>query len=292
MERRPFGNTGLECSPLGFGAGHIGSPDMSEEAASRLLHTALDLGVSLIDTARGYGLSEERIGRHLAGRRDEFLLASKCGYGIDGHADWTPGCVAAGIDEALRRLRTDRIDVMLFHSCPGDTLHRDGLVEALEAAVRAGKVRAAGYSGENESLDEALRLGRFRAIETSVNVFDQRGLARGVRRAAAAGLGVIAKRPLANAPWRFSDCPHGNYCEPYWHRMRAMGLNPGDMPWDELALRFSAYAPGVSCAIVGTSSEANLRRNAAIAEKGPLAPEDAQAVRDAFLACHHWDGQV
>jgi aryl-alcohol dehydrogenase-like predicted oxidoreductase len=87
MERRPFGRTGLTVPSLGFGAGHVGDPALAEAEVERLLHGALDLGVTLIDTARSYGLSEERIGRHLAGRRDEFILSTKIGYGIPGYED-------------------------------------------------------------------------------------------------------------------------------------------------------------------------------------------------------------
>jgi aryl-alcohol dehydrogenase-like predicted oxidoreductase len=71
MERRPFGRTGLAVPILGFGAGHVGDPALDEAEVGRLLHGALDLGVTLIDTARSYGLSEERIGRHLAGRNQD-----------------------------------------------------------------------------------------------------------------------------------------------------------------------------------------------------------------------------
>lgn len=293
MHTRPLGRTGLTVSALGFGAGHIGSPEMDEDAAGTLLNRAVDLGVTFIDTARGYGLSEERIGRHLAHRRGDVVIATKCGYGIDGVEDWTPACVAAGVDAALRRLNTDHVDVMLFHSCPRDVLARPGLIEALEAAVQAGKVRVAGYSGENEDLAFALSTGRFGAIECSVNPFDQRGLATLVAEAAARGVGVIAKRPLGNAPWRFADRPHGHYAEDYWLRMRAMGFDPAPLAWDAFALRFSAFADGVGTAIAGTGSLANLARNVAIVEAGPPPEELVAAAREAFRAHGAgWEGQI
>ncbi len=293
MHTRPFGQTGLTVSALGFGAGHIGSPEMSEDDAGTLLNLAVDLGVTFIDTARGYGLSEERIGRHLAHRRGDFVLATKCGYGIDGVEDWTPACVTAGIDAALRRLNTDYIDVMLFHSCPRHVLERPGLIEALEAAVQAGKVRVTGYSGENEDLAYALATERFGAIECSVNPFDLRTLDTLVREAAARGVGVIAKRPLGNAPWRFADRPHGNYAEEYWLRMKTMGFDSAPLAWDEFALRFSAFAEGVGTAIAGTGNAANLRRNVAIVEAGPPPGELVRSLRAAFTAHGAgWTGQV
>ncbi|MDQ1241734.1 MAG: hypothetical protein QG550_985, partial [Pseudomonadota bacterium] len=111
MQRRSFGQTGLAVPILGFGAMQAGDPALAEDAAARLLNHALDIGLTLIDTARSYGLSEERIGRHLARRRDEFVLSTKVGYGIAGVPDWTYDCVVAGVDAARDRLRTDVIDI-------------------------------------------------------------------------------------------------------------------------------------------------------------------------------------
>jgi len=111
---------------------------LPEEAAARLLNHALDLGLTLIDTARSYGLSEERIGRHLARRRDEFVLSTKVGYGIDGIPDWTYDCVVAGVDAARARLRTDVIDIVHLHSCG------PGLLEAGEVARALADCAAAG----------------------------------------------------------------------------------------------------------------------------------------------------
>lgn len=293
MHRHVLGRSGLTVSALGFGAGHIGSPDMTEDQAGTLLNAALDMGVTLFDTARGYGLSEERIGRHLSYRRGDFVLVSKCGYGIEGHADWTPGCITAGIDEALRRMQTDYIDCMLFHSCPRHVLEQPGLIEALERAVEQGKVRVAGYSGENEDLQFALETGRFGVLETSINLFDQWSLTHVVPKALERGIGIIAKRPLGNAPWRFADRPHGDYSEVYWERMKTMGLQPEGMSWDELALRFAAFQPGVSTAIAGTGKLDNMRRNVAVVEQGPLAADLVRRIWETY-ATHgaDWAGQV
>lgn len=283
----------LEVSRLGFGAGHIGDPAMAEEEVERLLLGVVDSGVTLVDTARGYGLSEERIGRHLARRRDEIVLSTKVGYGIPGYEDWTGPCVAAGVDEALRLLRTDRIDVVHLHSCPLEVLERGEVIDALERAVEAGKVRIAAYSGDNEPLEWAVDSGRLGGVQTSINLFDQWAVDRGLARAAEAGMTVIAKRPLANAPWRFAERPVGDYAEVYWERMQAMGIDPGGLAWDELALRWVAFMPGVSSCIVGTRRLENLRRNVEIVSRGPLPSETVAAIRDAFLAHgQSWRGEI
>ena len=106
---RPLGRTALTATALGFGAGHIGSPELAESEAGALLHEVLDLGITLIDTARGYGLSEERIGRHVAHRRSEYTLVSKGGYGVEGVEDWTPASVTRGVDDARASSMTARI---------------------------------------------------------------------------------------------------------------------------------------------------------------------------------------
>ena len=293
MELRPFGTTGLTVPVLGLGAGHVGDPALDETEVGRLLNGALDLGVTLIDTARSYGLSEERIGRHLAGRRDEFVLSTKVGYGIPGHDDWTGPVIAAGVDAALGRLRTDRIDIVHLHSCPLAVLERGEVTAALQAAVAAGKVRVAAYSGDNEPLDWAVASGAFGSIETSVNLVDQRALERALPAAAARGLGVIAKRPAANAPWRFAERPAAEDVALYWARWRALGLDPGGYEWSELALRFTDYQEGVHCAIVGTSRLEHLRQNVEQVAKGPLPAATAAALRAAFRThSAGWEGQI
>ncbi len=296
MERRTLGQSGIEVSALGLGAGQIGDGRLEEAQVERLLHAAVDMGVTFFDSARAYGLSEERLGRHLGSKRADVVLSTKVGYGIEGFHDWTGPCITAGIDAALQRLRTDWIDVVHLHSCPLGTLEYGEVVEALCGAIGAGKIRVAAYSGEREALDYAVASGRFGVAQTSVNICDQRGLSGAVAEAHRRGLGVIAKRPLANAPWRWSQRPDGHYAEAYWDRLEAMGgqkIKPEGMDWDELALRFSAFAPGVTTVICGTSNPEHLRRNVALVQRGALPQADAARVRAAFEAADDgWVGQV
>jgi aryl-alcohol dehydrogenase-like predicted oxidoreductase len=293
LEPRPFGRTGLTVSPLGLGAGRLGGGDLSEADAERLLLGALDEGVTLIDAAPSYGQAEERIGRHLAHRRGEIVLSTKGGYGAPGIPDWTGPSITAGVDAALRRLRTSWIDIFHLHSCPLSTLERGDVVGALEGAVRAGKVRVAAYSGEGDALAWAVRSGRFGGVQASVNLCDQRSLDAELQEARAAGLGVIAKRPLANAAFRFASRPAGDYAEVYWERLQAMALDPGGLAWDELALRFSAFQPGVSACVVGTASLEHLRHNARLIARGALPEAQAEALRRAFREHDRgWVGQV
>jgi aryl-alcohol dehydrogenase-like predicted oxidoreductase len=296
MLQRNFGDTALTVSALGFGAGHIGYDDVSERDAHRLLDRALDLGVTFIDTARGYGLSEERIGTwlsHLGGHRGDVVLSTKVGYDVDGADDWSAAAVAGGVDEALRKLGTDMIDVVFLHSCPLTVLQQGDAVEALLRCVEAGKVRVPGYSGENEALAWAGNAGVFGALQSSVNIADQRSRSQVLPAAEESGLGVVAKRPLANAPWRHTERPVGVYGETYWNRLRRMGIEPETDDWQGTALRFSAYSPGVSTAIVGTSQVRNLEAAAAAVGRGPLPDSERRRWENAFAQyAADWAGEV
>jgi len=294
LPQRAFGSTGLSVSVLGFGAGQIGTDQLTDREVDRLLHDVLDCGVNLIDTARSYGRSEERLGRFLRGRqRDSVVLSTKVGYGIDGVEDWTGACVTAGIEEALRRLATDCIDIVHLHSCPRDVLQRGDVVQALIDAKLAGKLRVAAYSGDNEDLRFAIDLGAFDAIQTSLNVCDQRAADYHVPMAVERGMGVIAKRPVANAPWRFAERPAGNECEFYWDRWHELRIDPAPFDWQELALRFAVWFPGVHSAIVGTSRAEHLRENVEIAARGPLPGTHTDAIRYAFdTRGLFWEGRI
>jgi aryl-alcohol dehydrogenase-like predicted oxidoreductase len=283
MLQKPYGHF-RQVSALGLGAAQIGDDEVGDAQAGRLLNAALDMGITLIDTARGYGQSEARIGRHIAHRRSEFTLSTKIGYGIEGHADWTPGIIEAGVDAACELLRTEHIDIVHLHSCALQTLQHSGVVEELLRVRDKGKIGVAAYSGDNAELAWAVASGAFGGVQCSVNLFDQTNLRNTLpeSKTQAKRLGVIAKRSLGNAPWRFAQRPVGDYCETYWQRLQALSYDTAGLPWDEFALRFTAWLPEVSCAIVGTASEAHLRHNVELVQRGPLPTDVMEAVRLRF----------
>jgi aryl-alcohol dehydrogenase-like predicted oxidoreductase len=294
MQRRTFGQTGLAVPILGFGAMQAGDPQLSDGDAARLLNHALDIGLTLIDTARAYGLSEERIGRHLAHRRDEYVLSTKVGYGIAGHPDWTYDCIVAGVDAARDRLRTDVIDVVHLHSCGSELLEDGAVASALERCASDGKLRVAAYSGDGPALRYAIASGAFGSVQASVNLCDQQAL-RPLAEAGACGLGTIAKRPLAGQPWRqrepSADAVHAEYASRFAALQPELGFVADD--WEALALRFVAYEPGVDCVIVGGTNPRHLESNLAAVLSGPLDPSRRAAVRDAFRRIGpHWPGLV
>jgi aryl-alcohol dehydrogenase-like predicted oxidoreductase len=292
MKKNRYGSTDIKLPVLGFGAGLIGSPEMDENYAGYFVNQIVDLGITFIDTARGYGLSEERIGKHLSWRRNDFILSTKVGYSIPGFQDWTYDCIVAGVHHALKLMRTDHIDIVHLHSCPKETLERGEVISALQQMVRDGKIGVAAYSGENDALQYALQTSAFGGLMSSINIFDQRSIDRTVVSASKQGLGYIAKRAIGNAPWLHAAQPHGNYCEEYWKRMKAMKLDFGS-DWLETALRFTAFLPGISTSIVGTTNLDHIKKNIEIIEKGPLSSDQTSAIRAAFTEHdNNWDGQV
>ena len=171
---RTLGRTGADVTILGYGAmelrGQPRGPQIADEDAGRLLNAVLDGGINLIDTSPDYGRSEELIGAHIGHRRDEFFLASKCGCLIEIPADAAPpyphdysaANVRADVEQSLRRLRTDRLDLVQVHMSPSRaTLEENGTVEMLRALQREGKVRFIGMSGILPNLPDHIAMNVF-----------------------------------------------------------------------------------------------------------------------------------
>jgi len=303
-----FGKTGLHVTSLGFGGGEVGLLDVEQERASRILNLLLDAGVNVIDTAASYNNSEQLIGDAIGHRRDEFVLISKCGgavKGLEGKA-WSAELIAHSIERSLERLKTDHIDVMLLHSCDLETLRKGEALVALWTCQRAGKVRFVGYSGDNHAAEYAASIPDLNVLETSINICDQANIDTVLPRAIDNNLGVIAKRPIANAAWR-DDLPgfFADYAKEYRRRFEKMKLTPADLgfdddpkqAWPEIALRFTLSQPGVHTAIIGTHNPDNARVNIAYAEKGPLPDETIAKIRDAFRRAQReddttWEGKT
>jgi aryl-alcohol dehydrogenase-like predicted oxidoreductase len=270
---RQLGKTDLRVSRLGIGLSEIGS-DLSagqEEEAGRVLNTALDLGINFLDTAACYGPSEEIIGRAIGGRRHEYVLATKAGHAVGdlGGRSWTGETVRESIDRSLRRLQTDYLDLVQLHSCGVDVLERGDVIRALTDARDAGKTRYIGYSGDNEGAAWAVESGLFDSLETSFNLVDQRARTDLFPLAGVKEMGIIAKRPIANAAWGSARSP-SIYAAEYYRRARAiaeLGSLP-EAPDDPilLALGFVLGHEQVDTAIVGTSDPEHVRANVALVE--------------------------
>ncbi len=304
MEHRVLGKTGLVVSTLGFGGYPIGSMGDSSDLVTHILNAALDDGINIIDTAECYGESEQLIGTAIGHRRTHFHLLSKCGHasGID-MPHWNPRLLALSIDRSLTRLRTDFIDIMQLHSCAGQiilrgdvVILRGDVVDVLVRARDAGKIRFLGYSGDGDDARIAIASGAFEVLQTSVNIADQEAIETTIPYARAVGMGVIAKRPIANAVWLSRERPEDSYVQPYWDRLRALAY--GFISTDSssavgISLRFTLTVPGVHTAIVGTTKEKRTRENAVFVAEGSLPSELYSSIRQrwASIAQPEWKAE-
>jgi aryl-alcohol dehydrogenase-like predicted oxidoreductase len=293
METRQFGGTGLKVSALGFGGAPMGFLNTDEGQVGKMLNTLLDRGVRVIDTAAMYAGSEELIGRTIGHRREDYVLVTKAPSLGDGEDCWSGPKILASVERSLQRLRTDHLDVVLLHSSGKDVLEKGEALEALLLAKQAGKLRFAGYSGDNEVASFAATLSGISVIETSVNICDQANLEGVIKAAQPRGIGIIAKRPIANSAWKpLSTQPglYADYAKTYAERFAKMGLSlealglegePARV-WPEIALRFTLSQPGVHTAIVGTCHLEHAQANIDAVARGPLSTSARELIVAAF----------
>ena len=287
----------MDVSVLGFGGSEIGYERASARTVARLLGTALDAGLNVIDTAECYEDSESLIGAALGPRRSEIFLLTKCGHPRGyGRGDWREASLLSSIERSLKRLRTDRLDLIQLHSCDLADLRKGEAITALERARERGFTCYIGYSGDGEAARYAVECGRFDTLQTSVSIADQECLELTLPLAAKQRMGVIAKRPIANAVWRYARRPAEPYYQPYWERLRAL-----DYPFlrdaeraVSTALRFTLAAPGVHIAIVGTKRPERWPANARLLEAGPLPAAEVEQIRARWrkIADPSWTGEV
>jgi hypothetical protein len=295
MERRRLGRTDIDASVLGFGGSEIGYDNVSARTVARLLGSAIDAGLNVIDTAECYVDSERLIGKALGDRRRDVYVFTKVGHAAGwGSPDWTAPAILRSIERSLERLRTDHVDLVQLHTCSLDELRRGECIGALERARERGLTRYIGYSGDGEAARYAIECGRFDTLQTSVSIADQQAITLTLPLARERGLGVIAKRPLANVAWRYPRQPAETYHEAYWSRLRALEYAfLGRDTAVATALRFTLAAPGVHTAIVGTTKPERWEQNAALLTSGALAPDEFDRIRDRWnaIADASWIGQ-
>ncbi|HSB40190.1 MAG TPA: aldo/keto reductase [Methylomirabilota bacterium] len=297
MERRRLGRTDMTVSVLGFGGSEIGYERAGARTVTRLLGTALDAGLNVIDTAECYDDSEALIGAALGARRAEVYLLTKCGHPRGyGRGDWRPASLLASVERSLKRLRTDHLDLIQLHSCSLADLRRGDVIAALERVRERGWTRYIGYSGDGEAARYAVECGRFDTLQTSVSIADQEALELTLPLAVERAIGVIAKRPIANAAWRYARRPTEPYYQAYWSRLRVLDypfLRADDQAVST-ALRFTLAAPGVHTAIVGTKRPERWPANARLLEAGPLPAAEFERIRARWrqVAEPSWTGEV
>ncbi len=276
----------LVVSRLGYGAMELaGAPRaraIDERDAIAFINRVVDLGINYIDTSIDYGLSERLIGKALAHRRADVILASKCAcqVGLEGPEErgeshiYTGENVTAGVEQSLRRLKTSYLDVVQVHGNPTrKELEEGGVIDGLLKLQRQGKVRHLGISSRLPLLAEFVDVDYFSVIQVPYSALQRQNedviaalrrsgkavVARGVTGRGAPGKGW-ATRPIGTADGEV---------QALWQRAKLDELL-GGMSRIEFMIRFAMANDDVDVALVATTDEAHLAANVAYAAKGPL----------------------
>lgn len=262
-----LGRTGLEVTRLGFGAGH--RRPLTDAQMSAQLNAVLDAGINFLDTANDYGNSEEMIGRFLSHRRDEFLLATKCGCHTDGHI-WTQENLFRGLHESLARLQTDYVDVMQLHNPTVTECEEGKLVDALQEMRAQGKVRWIGMSTTLPHLPIYLNWDVFDVYQIPYSALEREHEAW-LTKTAQADAGTIIRGGVA-----LGDPKQGLGKAEQWQAFAAAGLDDLRQAGESrtsFMLRFTLTHPDAHTIIVGTTNPAHLQENVQAVLAGPLAPD-------------------
>jgi aryl-alcohol dehydrogenase-like predicted oxidoreductase len=218
-------------------------------------------------------------------------------------SDWSKDGILKSVERSLKRLKTDVVDLLQLHSCSLEELKKGECIEALEQAKKEGKTRFIGYSGDSQAARFAVESGRFDALQTSINICDQECIELVLPLAKEKGMGVVAKRPIANAVWRYDADPAKGSHDEYFKRLQALAYDfaSGDARKREdadgiagIAMRFTAMQPGVHTLIVGTTKPERWKQNADLMRAGPLKKELAESIRARWkkVAKPEWIGQT
>ena len=301
VEYRRLGRTGLEVSVVGFGSLSIGLAGTEQDRVSLLLNQALDGGLNLIDTAECYGHPDKNhaeilIGNAIGSRRDEYALSSKVGH-ENGHfgqgSDWSAVSLLRTIDRSLQRLKTDHLDIVHLHGCSVEVLEAGEVIEALKKARQDGKIRFLAYSGSGNRVRYAIETNEFDVVQLTLNVFEQNAIDDLLPLTRERDIGVIVKRPIGNAVWRFPERPEWGWYAEYWDLIEPLNYpffkgdaltDPGSEGAAGMALRFLSSTPGVHSAIVGTTSPGRWTQNNGNVSAGPLSAEQYRAIRSNWRA--------
>ena len=300
MNYRPLGDTGLEVSEIGFGAWGIGGakngalgygPTDDRESAAALTQ-AYDLGINFYDTSDlyGYGHSERLIGTSLKDVRHKIVIATKVGFqDASGAQDFSPEHIRRALEESLKRLQSDYVDLYQLHSPPMDVFsHDDGILSALHALQHEGKIRAFGISvsSPEDGFVAVTELG-FKSIQVNFNLVDQRALKNGLFDLCKKHhVGIIVRTPLCFGFLTGAYSPETKF-DANDHRSRwsaeqitrwasayevfSSALNVDEeQTHAQIALRFCLSYQGVSTVIPGMLTQKEVEENVVASQLGPL----------------------
>ncbi len=312
MEKRSLGNTCLKVSEIAFGGVEIGMPygigvhsaaDMlREKDAIRLLELALDKGINFYDTARMYGQSEKLIGKAFGSRREQVIISSKCRHfrqsnGVLPDAHLISKIIHDSLEESLRELNTDYLDIFMLHQADLEILSHQAITDTFQELKASGKVRSIGAS--TYSLEEskgAMDSGIWEVVQLPFNLMDQRQSAL-FDLATERGVGVVIRSVLLKGllSERGKNLPEPlveveKCVQKFGHFASRKGL---DLP--SLAIRFALSFKEVSSVLVGIDKEEYLLHALASANGSYLSEKEMEGAKDlafpdpTFINLPLWD---
>jgi len=290
LPTRTLGRTGLQVTTLGFGAlelrgmvAGVGRP-LTPGQPKRILHAVLDAGINYIDVAVDYGEAEAHIGRCLASRRQEFLLASKCGCPLDVTRftpsertrfgvplprlhDYSRKNIIDAVHQSLRRMQTDYLDIVQFHFSPAKVvLEQERAIETLHDLQRAGKVRFLGCSSLLPHLTDHIAMGVFDVFQIPYSALQPEHEAA-IAAAAKGGAGIVIRGGVARGKPGAGQGSADVW--QLWEDAKMDELLEG-MSATEFLLRFTITSLDMHTTIVGTLNPVHLHENVAAVLQGPL----------------------
>lgn len=277
LEKRWIQRMNVEVTFMGFGALEIGRnwglgsgeevQRPAEEEAGRVLNTVLEMGINLIDTASAYHQSEKRIGKFMAHRRHEYVLASKCGEHNDEPGtfyDFSYKAVKESIDRSLQLLQTDVIDIMQIHFGPNsEKVLSDGeTLAAMKDAQKEGKIRFLGASIDGDLATRCITSGDFDVMQMEYNLINQTNQ-ENIRLAKVNGIGVLVRGGLAGGMLSARVLPHLNSGLQQTEKLKSLldlVNHDGDL-LAALAMQFLYREEGISSVLIGTKQVQHLKAN-------------------------------
>ena len=316
MNYRRLGKTDFDVSEISLGTWQVGGKwgdPFDDQVAERILNEAIDRGVNFIDTADVYsdGLSESAVGRVVRERSEYIYVATKCGRQINPHTaeNYTVKALRGYVEESLRRMKIERIDLIQLHSIPNDVYYRPEIFGLFERLQEEGKIQHLGVSVEKvEEAIKAMEYPNVTAVQIIFNVFRQRPSELFFDLVKKHDVGVIARVPLASGmltgkfskDTTFGEEDHRNFNRngeafdkgetfsgiDYDEGLEAVeelkAIFPGEKNLAPNALQWILSFPEVSCVIPGASKLEHLQSNLSVTDMEPLTPSELDAMNKIY----------
>ena len=315
MKHRDLGKTGMKISEVSFGSWAIGAGwgTVDDKDSLAALHKAVDLGINFIDTADVYGMghSEQLIAQMRKERSEQLYVATKAGRKLDPHVaeKYTPQNIRGFIQESLKNLKVDALDLLQLHCPPREVYYTPELFDALDGMVKEGLIKNYGVSVEK--VEEALKAIEFPGVKTVqiiFNMFRQRPAELFFREAKARKIGVIVRVPLASGlltgkmtrETSFEKDDHRNYNREgqafdrgetfagvdYEKGLQAVEelkrIKPKDFTMAQFALKWILMHDAVSCTIPGAKRPSQVEDNCRASDLPDLSKQVLDGVREIY----------